>query len=39
VYSLTTWRASGKGRRVLTAVVSDTAGREAQATRVVRVCR
>jgi minor extracellular serine protease Vpr len=37
VYSIT-WGASGKGRRVLTAVVSDTAGREARAKRVVRVC-
>jgi hypothetical protein len=34
-----TWSASGKGRRVLTAVVSDTAGREARAKRVVRICR
>jgi hypothetical protein len=37
VYSFT-WAASGKGKRVLTAVVSDTAGREAQAKRIVRVC-
>ena len=37
VYSFT-WSARGKGKRVLTAVVSDTAGREAQAKRVVRVC-
>ena len=37
VYSLT-WSASGKGKRVLSAVVSDTAGREAEAKRVVRVC-
>jgi minor extracellular serine protease Vpr len=32
------WTAHGKGRRVLTAVVSDTAGREARARRVVRLC-
>ena len=32
------WTPSGKGRRVLTAVVSDTAGRQTQARRVVRVC-
>ncbi|MFY9578976.1 MAG: S8 family serine peptidase [Gaiellaceae bacterium] len=37
VYTFT-WAASGKGKRVLTAVVSDTAGREAQAKRVVRGC-
>jgi len=37
VYTFT-WAASGKGKRVLTAVVSDTAGREAQAKRVLRGC-
>ena len=35
-----TWRAGGarKGRHQLTAIVSDTAGRESEALRVVRVC-
>jgi hypothetical protein len=35
-----TWRTSGgpTGRRTLTAILSDTAGREARASRVVRVC-
>ena len=39
VYSLT-WNTSGarRGARTLTAIVSDSAGREAQATRRVRVC-
>jgi hypothetical protein len=37
VYSVG-WTASGKGKRVLTAIVSDTAGREAETKRVVRVC-
>ncbi len=34
------WRIGGakKGRHQLTAIVSDTAGREAEALRVVRVC-
>jgi hypothetical protein len=32
------WSPSGKGKRVLTAVVSDTAGRQTQARRVIRVC-
>jgi hypothetical protein len=37
----TTWRTSGKrrGPHVLTAVVSDTRGREVEATRSVRICR
>jgi subtilisin family serine protease len=36
----TTWRAGGarKGRHALTAIVSDTAGRESEALRAVRVC-
>ncbi len=35
-----TWRPSGAGKgHTLTAVVSDTRGREAEAARVVRVCR
>jgi hypothetical protein len=36
----TIWRAGGarKGRHQLTAIVSDTAGRESEALRVVRVC-
>lgn len=36
-----TWRTGGtkKGTHVLTAVVSDTRGREAEATRPVRICR
>lgn len=38
IYSLS-WSAGRKGKRVLTAVVSDTAGREARAKRVVRVCK
>jgi hypothetical protein len=35
-----TWRVGGarKGRHQLTAIVSDTAGRESEALRVVRVC-
>ena len=37
VYSVN-WTPSGKGKRVLTAIVSDTAGRQTQAKRVVRVC-
>jgi hypothetical protein len=37
VYKLN-WKAGGKGKRVLTAVVSDTAGRQTQAKRVIRVC-
>ena len=38
IYTLS-WSARGSGKRLLTAVVSDTAGREAQARRVVRVCK
>jgi hypothetical protein len=37
VYSVT-WNAAGRGARTLTAVVSDSGGREAKATRRVRVC-
>jgi Bacterial Ig domain len=37
VYTLN-WKAGAKGKRVLTAVVSDTAGRQTQAKRVIRVC-
>jgi hypothetical protein len=37
VYSLN-WTPRGKGKRVLTAIVSDTAGRQTQAKRIVRVC-
>ena len=39
IYELN-WRPGGKrGKRTLTAIVSDTRGREAEATRTVRVCR
>lgn len=40
LYSMT-WRTSGKprGAHVLTAVVSDTRGRESEASRPVRICR
>ena len=40
IYDIT-WRTSGKrrGRHTLTAVVSDTRGREAEATLQVRICR
>ena len=37
IYSVT-WAARGKGKRILTSVVSDTAGRQTQAKRVVRIC-
>jgi minor extracellular serine protease Vpr len=37
VYSFT-WNATGKGQRTLSATVSDSAGREARATRRIRVC-
>jgi hypothetical protein len=37
VYSFT-WNATGKGRRTLAATASDSGGREARATRKVRVC-
>jgi minor extracellular serine protease Vpr len=40
IYEIT-WRTSGKrrGKHTLTAVVSDTRGREAEATQQVRICR
>ncbi len=40
IYDIT-WRTSGKrrGKHTLTAVVSDTRGREAEATLQVRICR
>ena len=40
IYEIT-WRSTGKrrGKHTLTAVVSDTRGREAEATLQVRVCR
>ena len=39
IYTLN-WRPRGKrGAHVLTAIVSDTRGREAEATRTVRLCR
>jgi hypothetical protein len=37
VYS-TTWKAGGRGKRTLTAIVSDSGGREARAKRTVRLC-
>jgi subtilisin family serine protease len=37
VYTLT-WNASGRGKRTLTAIASDSAGREARAKRTVRLC-
>jgi hypothetical protein len=39
IYELN-WRPrGGRGRRTLTAIVSDTRGREAEAARTVRICR
>jgi subtilisin family serine protease len=37
IYSVT-WNASGRGKRVLSAIVSDSSGREARARRTVRLC-
>jgi hypothetical protein len=37
IYELT-WNASGRGKRTLTAIASDSSGREARAKRTVRVC-
>jgi minor extracellular serine protease Vpr len=39
IYSLAWQPGSARGRKVLTAVVSDTAGREARAKRVARLCK
>jgi Bacterial Ig domain len=37
IYTLA-WNASGRGKRTLTAVVSDSSGREARTKRTVRIC-
>jgi hypothetical protein len=39
VYSITWKPGAARGKRTLTAAVSDTAGREARAKRTVRICR